>query len=209
MTLFVYSKYSESSRFLMQYVANSHFIQKMCIDNPDVKTQILNSQIKISKVPCILVYHSVGTVEMFEGRKAFEWVNYNIYPFLTNSQSQSPVQPQTKQFSPISSVEESEEVQQSENSQQNQGTQNQQQHHQQGGHGTPIDMIPMISQDEKVNNNNNNDRGGAAKIDNSVKAKAEELERARNSLLFKDPPQIGGMKSGGPMNDVTNSIRQR
>ena len=200
--LFIYSKYSESSRFLMQFVANFHFIQILCIDNPDVRKQILNSQVKVTRVPCILIYNSFGTVEMFEGRKAFEWVNYNVYPIFSNSEPQ-------KQSLQNQIINEEQHYEQSQSQQQQlqQQEQYQEQHIQNIQKGTPIDMIPMISQDEKIDENNNNDR--SSKIDNSVKAKAEELERVRNSLLFKEPPSMGGMKSGGPMNDVTNSIRQK
>lgn len=197
MTLYLYSKYSEASRYLMQFVANSHFIQKLCIDNPDVKKQIIDSKVQITKVPCILVYHTVGTVEMFEGMKAFEWVNCNIYPLPMFNPPPQPTSHPQPQYSSIQAQDDQTAIQAS--------PQTQSQQPQQNATATPIGMIPFEEEEEKV------ERVQPDKKGDSVKARAEELERARNTLLFKEPPNMtGGLKPGGPTTDtITTSIRQK
>lgn len=189
LTLFLYSKYSESSKYLMQYLMNANFIQKLCIDNPEVKKQVLNSKIQITKIPCIIVYHSLGTVELFEGTKAFEWIHYNVTPIF------APPQPVYEPPPPQEYIQNPQNPQDPQQHIQNPVSQST---------STPIEMISQEEEEEKKPSK-------TEKRDN-VKSRAEELERARNETLFnkENNPQISGMKPGGPMNDnMTSSIRQR
>jgi len=207
--LCIYSKYSESSKYLIQFIPN---ITKLCIDNPDVKKSILDSNIKIQRVPCIIIVYNNGMVDTFEGTRALEWVNQNVFPLPIFNPPLPQPQQQVATFTHIDPPNPTPQALQ------NQHQQIQQQQYQAGG--TPIDMISQESESQtQIDESVKKEKKGE-----SVKSRAEELERDRNALLFtKDPKPLGGsiggmgamgamgggVKPGGPINEnVTTGVRQ-
>ena len=93
-SILLYSKYSSNStkiiEIINQYTAvftNNFNFKLICIDNEKIRSQVLNSKnIKISKVPCILILYNDGGLEKYEGEDAFNWVESIINKL-------SPVQP--------------------------------------------------------------------------------------------------------------------
>ena len=93
-TILLYSKYSPASKKIMKIIDDSTVdftkytkIASVCIDNEDIRQQIINSKIDILYVPCILIVYEDGGIEKYEGEDAFKWVEDII-------QKYSPVQPQ-------------------------------------------------------------------------------------------------------------------
>ena len=93
-SILLYSKYSSNSTKIIDIINQNtttftnNFINKytttftnnfdfklVCIDNEKVRNQVLNSKnIKITKVPCILILYNDGGLEKYEGDDAFNWV---------------------------------------------------------------------------------------------------------------------------------------
>ena len=91
-----WSKYSSHSKKLItlmnQY--NAH-IEKVCVDNSDIRNRILNDKrITISVVPTILAVYTNGIIEKYEGEKAFELLytafQKEVVPTHLETQSTSP-----------------------------------------------------------------------------------------------------------------------
>ena len=83
--IFLYSKYSDVCKRLMNQISNYNLFMQtykvnfVCIDNEKIRERILNSKnIKISKVPCILVGNVTGTIDTYEGIEAFRWIDLGI-----------------------------------------------------------------------------------------------------------------------------------
>ncbi len=79
MEILFYSKYSPNSKFFLRTLQeNSIDIQKICVDNRDVRDQITNSAgIKVSKVPFIIRDNN-GTLELYEDTDVFSWLRMKI-----------------------------------------------------------------------------------------------------------------------------------
>lgn len=95
-----YSKYSQPSSFLIYKIQQheSYFthLQRICIDNKNVRSQIEKSdnKINLTYVPSLFVINSNGIVESFEGPSAVEWIDSII------AQNKEPVIiPEVKQSS--------------------------------------------------------------------------------------------------------------
>ena len=69
-------------------------LSTVCIDNEEIRKQILkkDNKIEISSVPCVLIVYNTGSVEKYEGVSAFEWIEETISRYVP-LQSQS--EPQT------------------------------------------------------------------------------------------------------------------
>ena len=69
-------------------------LSTVCIDNEEIRKQILkkDNKIEISSVPCVLIVYNTGSVEKYEGGSAFEWIEETISRYVP-LQSQS--EPQT------------------------------------------------------------------------------------------------------------------
>lgn len=82
--IFLYSKYSNNSKNLIDIINNSNLsltlnIKYICIDNKDIRNRILNSsKIKIKVVPTILNVFNNGIVQLYEGQHAFQYINNAI-----------------------------------------------------------------------------------------------------------------------------------
>lgn len=78
--LVLYSEYSNKCKDFIDLldsdtVIDSNKLNKMCIDNPDIRNTILQqNQVILKKVPCVLVKNSNQTVDVHEGKKAFDWL---------------------------------------------------------------------------------------------------------------------------------------
>jgi hypothetical protein len=72
-----YSKYSTNSLNLIKQMEQCLNFKKICIDNKDIRSTILNENDKynITEVPCIFIFYSNGIIHKYEGYKAIEWVN--------------------------------------------------------------------------------------------------------------------------------------
>jgi hypothetical protein len=85
----LYSKYSATSKKLMDYIKTSGVdftnligLQHLCVDNEQVRKRITNnSQIAISSVPCILLIYKDGGIEKYEGSSVFNWCEDVIKQF--------------------------------------------------------------------------------------------------------------------------------
>lgn len=101
MYILLYSKYSRSCLNLLDNVdrlnsmmgSSIPMIQLICIDNKEIRNQILASKsIEIKKVPCLLIVNDT-TVEKYDGERAFEWVSEIIQKMNTKAQSLLPPSP--------------------------------------------------------------------------------------------------------------------
>jgi hypothetical protein len=58
-------------------------IRPVCIDNEDIRSQILNDKkIEINSVPCLLIAYSTGNVEKYEGSNVFEWIEQTVSKYM-------------------------------------------------------------------------------------------------------------------------------
>jgi outer membrane biosynthesis protein TonB len=97
-SLLLYSNYSSRSHQLLAALKSSPVdlstvanMTNICIDNPDIRHRIVNSSnIHITTVPTILLVFNDGTVETYEGKQAFDWVEQAVYNHI-------PPQPAPKQ----------------------------------------------------------------------------------------------------------------
>lgn len=88
-----YSKFSQSSLQLLQVVEKSFpFITNICIDNKKTREKIINSQIKVQKVPFLIIIYQNDSVQLNEGQEAFNFINTMI---------ESTISPQPPQQQPI------------------------------------------------------------------------------------------------------------
>lgn len=101
MYILLYSKYSRSCLKLLDDVdqlnsmmgSPTPIIQLVCIDNKEIRNQILSSKsIEIKKVPCLLIVNDT-TVEKYDGEKAFEWVSEIIQKMNVKAQPPQPPPP--------------------------------------------------------------------------------------------------------------------
>lgn len=100
-SVLLYSKFSTSCTQLISTIEHSiDFIsatslQFLCIDNDNIRKRILNnSDIEVSKVPCVLIVYSNGNVEKYDGGFAFQWVNAIIQQLTPPPQKKTITQPE-------------------------------------------------------------------------------------------------------------------
>ena len=107
LSVLLYSKYSPLSKQLMGGLKtippeyrDTLKLHNVCIDHKTIRDQIIKSKnLEVSVVPCVLVVHSTGTVEKYEGGNAFQWIEgemgklaqlYNQHNQPSSSHSQQP-----------------------------------------------------------------------------------------------------------------------
>ena len=77
----LYSKYSPSCKPILHltqsYMNNFRFI---CIDNEDVRKQIIESELSIRTVPCVLLKYPSGKFEKFESNNICQWITEQLDP---------------------------------------------------------------------------------------------------------------------------------
>lgn len=104
----LYSKYSPMSTKLMSALSTCPVdlsttvgIRPVCIDNEDIRSQILNDKkIEINSVPCLLIAYSTGNVEKYEGSNAFEWIEQTVSKYMPQPQLEPQHQRQIQQNLP-------------------------------------------------------------------------------------------------------------
>ena len=102
-SVLLYSKYSATSKNLMDIMKNSGVnfsslvgLQPLCVDNEEVRNRILqNEQISVSSVPCILVIFPDGGIEKYDDIHSFNWIEQIITKYSQQQpQQQHQQQPQ-------------------------------------------------------------------------------------------------------------------
>lgn len=71
-----YSRYSSASLNFLSEIEKIMEVRKLCVDNENVRTQILeeNENYNIECVPSVLIFHSNGFLEKQKGNECFEWL---------------------------------------------------------------------------------------------------------------------------------------
>jgi hypothetical protein len=71
-----YSRYSQSSLSFLSEIEKIMDVRKLCIDNEDVRTKVLeeNENYNIECVPSVLIFHSNGFLEKQTGEECFSWL---------------------------------------------------------------------------------------------------------------------------------------
>lgn len=71
-----YSRYSQSSLSFLSEIEKIMDVRKLCIDNEDVRTKVLeeNENYNIECVPSVLIFHSNGFLEKQTGEECFHWL---------------------------------------------------------------------------------------------------------------------------------------
>lgn len=71
-----YSRYSQSSLSFLSEIEKIMDVRKLCIDNEDVRTKVLeeNENYNIQCVPSVLIFHSNGFLEKQTGNECFSWL---------------------------------------------------------------------------------------------------------------------------------------
>ena len=108
-SVLLYSKYSNECVKLMNdldtkllTVKNTFGITPVCIDNENIRKQILSSdKISITTVPCILLVYTDGGVEKYDGYNLTEWLSEMTSKYQPQQQpvkkvKQSSIQQETK-----------------------------------------------------------------------------------------------------------------
>jgi hypothetical protein len=81
--ILLYSKYSNSSKQLLDLLTSKNLIELLnitllCIDNEIYRKRILLSPLEISNVPCLLLIHNGVKVDKYESFELIDWINYQI-----------------------------------------------------------------------------------------------------------------------------------
>lgn len=92
----IYSNNSKACAALSPYVKLLPNIEYLCIDGEEARRKVVNSEYKISKVPCLLIL-SRDKVEKYEGAVCSEW-------FLSLASSLKTTQRVMKDVTPIESI---------------------------------------------------------------------------------------------------------
>jgi len=101
----LYSKYSSTSKKLMEYIKVSEIdftsaigLQTLCVDNEEIRKKIIsNTSIGVTCVPCLLLIYKDGGIEKYEGTNLFNWFE-EVVKQLTSKQPQPQVQPQEDNY---------------------------------------------------------------------------------------------------------------
>lgn len=184
--LFIYSKHSKTSLKLKEIIDNHFDMESLCIDNNHVKQRLFENKIFIQRVPCILVFNS-GVIDSFEGKQAFDWVNQFHQPPPPPPQYYMPPPPPPPQYympppppPPQYYAPPPQPVQRIYTPPPQPQT----------AVRTPIDQMVTESESESTPSPKKSQNAMEKKLD-SIKSRAEELERERNNLFSKP---------GGPQN---------
>lgn len=86
--VYLWSQYYPTSVNYIEFVTQKKG-RSLCIDHPLIREKILNGNIKINEIPCILV-SSNGQISQYEGIKAIQWLE----SIKQQDQIQQPQQPQ-------------------------------------------------------------------------------------------------------------------
>ncbi len=74
--ILLYSSNSKACNLFMEQFSRSIVnIHTVCIDSSYVRNRIVESNIIVKHVPCIMVVNSIGTVETYNGRHAFNFMS--------------------------------------------------------------------------------------------------------------------------------------
>ena len=81
--MLLFSKYSENSKKILALIKDNNLfntlnINVVCIDNENIRKRILNSDIEINVVPCLLSIKDKIQIEKFEGQELNNWIYYQI-----------------------------------------------------------------------------------------------------------------------------------
>jgi hypothetical protein len=74
--IFFYSKYSNKCKKFLEISSNIISYTLICVDNKDVRQQILDSDnVQIKSVPCLLILtNNSNNIEKYEGNDCFLWI---------------------------------------------------------------------------------------------------------------------------------------
>ena len=81
--ILLFSKYSENSKKILALIKDNNLfdslnIHSVCIDNENIRKRILNSDIEIIVVPCLLIIKDKIQIEKFEGQELNNWLSFQI-----------------------------------------------------------------------------------------------------------------------------------
>ena len=101
----IYSKFSPNSKKVLDIIESCPFdlkklinFEMLCIDNENVRKTIVKSKdIKVAKVPAILVVQSDGVIESFVGSKVFEWLKEVLLKLETEKEAENQKEIQRQQ----------------------------------------------------------------------------------------------------------------
>lgn len=105
-----FSKYSNSSLELIKEMEEYLNFKKICVDNKDIRSTILNESEKynIQEVPCIFIFYSNGIIHKYEGEKAFQWANQILNTYKESKKILPPTEPNIQKhvsFQELQSIE--------------------------------------------------------------------------------------------------------
>ena len=106
-TVLFYSKYSQFCKKIIKSIEDSNIdfnklkgLTLVCIDNDDIRAQILKSNsIDIKSVPCLITIYNDGGIEKYEGEDSFKWVEDVIVK--NTPKVEVPVEPVIQQPPPM------------------------------------------------------------------------------------------------------------
>jgi hypothetical protein len=183
--LCLYSSYSsECKKFISKLQKNEiDFVQLIPVDNPEVRRKVVN---KVKRVPCLLIEYDTEELEIYEGDKAFDWLEQIIMNKKAEEMRQKALMEQQKLLEDIQREKELLERQKKELEEQK-----------------TTDAPPAKKEkytaigdvlDDGVDNEREMYERDAAKVSASSKktqdllSRARELEKGREDLSSKKPP---------------------
>lgn len=100
--MLLFSKYSENSNKILALIKDNNLFETLninivCIDNENIRKRILNSDIEINIVPCLLCIKDKIQIEKFEGQELNNWIYYQIQQQQQLLQQQQFIQQQQQQ----------------------------------------------------------------------------------------------------------------
>ena len=87
---------------MVQYGAN---IEKICIDNSDIRQRIIgDNRLKITVVPTLLSIYPTGVIEKYEGEKVIELLNASFGPSVEPAIKQRPAEPNPEKKETVKTI---------------------------------------------------------------------------------------------------------
>jgi len=78
-TLYLYSKYSNKCQEVLNVIRDVEYIEKVCVDSPQMREFILNANnIRVTVVPCVLVIYASGDIEKYDNHSLTLWLQEMI-----------------------------------------------------------------------------------------------------------------------------------
>lgn len=107
-----YSKYSQRCTDFFELIRDHLDYRKICVDNPEIRSMILNETQKYSirTVPSVLIFYSNGIMNKFENQKAFEWANNILFSIKKSTTKTLLDLPNTIQPSEIKNIPKTEPI---------------------------------------------------------------------------------------------------